>query len=173
MTSTDTLNLGFLTVLKDGNDYVGGYLVTNQWGRPLEFRLSTAVQPSRVQQILYGETLEPYLCADLIGKTLVEKSAVPAQLLVTDRRSMLDLRWRLDAPVIWLAAGEESELSGCVRPATEGQPAVYRHVHFPADDTALRPLLKRLEGTINLSEPFERVQEAMREARRMGVTQRG
>src|SRR2546423_15306908 len=68
-------SLGFLTVLNEANGYVGGYLVTNTWGRPLEFRLSSAVQPNRVQQILYAGTLLSYLCADLIGKTLVDKTA--------------------------------------------------------------------------------------------------
>src|SRR6516165_8784949 len=61
-----TLNLGFLTVLNEVSGYLGGYLVTNNWGRPLEFRLSTAVQPNRVQQVLYAHTLEGYVCADLI-----------------------------------------------------------------------------------------------------------
>src|SRR6202049_3625030 len=68
------LNVGFLTVLHEASGYLGGYLVTNVWGRPLEFRLSTAVQPNRVQQILYAGTLQAYLHADLIGKTLVEKA---------------------------------------------------------------------------------------------------
>ena len=44
-----TVNIGFLTILHEANGYLGGYLVTNQWGRPLEFRLSTAVQPNRVR----------------------------------------------------------------------------------------------------------------------------
>src|SRR5271154_1872858 len=89
-------NLGFLTVLHEPSGYLGGYLVTNVWGRPLEFRLSTAVQPNRVQQILYGGTLQPYICADLIGKTLVEKTTTTAQLLVTDREAALELRLRVD-----------------------------------------------------------------------------
>ena len=55
------LALGFLTVLREANGYLGGYLVVNGWGRPLEFRLTSAVQPNRVQQILYGGTLEPYV----------------------------------------------------------------------------------------------------------------
>src|SRR5262249_11542133 len=29
--------LGFLTVLQEASGYLGGYLVTNLWGRPLEF----------------------------------------------------------------------------------------------------------------------------------------
>lgn len=64
-----SLHLGFLTVFAEPNGYLGGYLTTNSWGRPLEFRLSTAVQPNKVQQILYARTLNEYLCADLIGKT--------------------------------------------------------------------------------------------------------
>src|SRR5205823_1031168 len=60
VSATVTTNLGYLTILRDGTGYLGGYLVTNAWGRPLEFRLSSAVQPNRVQQILYGQSLEPY-----------------------------------------------------------------------------------------------------------------
>ncbi|HEV3236788.1 MAG TPA: hypothetical protein VGZ25_07345, partial [Gemmataceae bacterium] len=101
-TSNANLNLGFLTVVHETNGYLGGYLVTNTWGRPLEFRLSTAVQPNRVQQILYANTLEPYLCADLIGKALVEKAAVKTECIFTDLESVLDLRLRLEVPVLWL-----------------------------------------------------------------------
>ena len=35
MAATPTVNLGFLTVLHETNGWLGGYLVTNQWGRPL------------------------------------------------------------------------------------------------------------------------------------------
>ena len=100
------LNVGFLTVLHEASGYLGGYLVTNTWGRPLEFRLSSAVQPNRVQQILYAHTLEAYICADLIGNTLVDKATVPAQLIVTEREVVLDLRLKLDVPVAWLAPSE-------------------------------------------------------------------
>src|SRR5580658_8543896 len=101
------LCLGFLTILQEANGYLGGYLVTNTWGSPLEFRLSSAVQPNRVQQILYAQTLESYICADLIGKTLIDKASVPAQLIVTDREIVLDLRLKVEAPVVWLAPTEE------------------------------------------------------------------
>src|SRR5437879_1147063 len=37
VTATSLINLGFLTVLHEANGYLGGYLVTNNWGRPLEF----------------------------------------------------------------------------------------------------------------------------------------
>src|SRR5579885_650462 len=95
-------NVGFLSVLQESGGYVGGYLVTNPWGRPLEFRLTSAVQPTRVQQVLYGDTLPAYVCGELIDKT-----ATPVQWVVTDNPLALDLRLRLEIPVaLWQPAAE-------------------------------------------------------------------
>ncbi|MCA9043520.1 MAG: hypothetical protein KDA69_04320, partial [Planctomycetaceae bacterium] len=55
----DQLNLGFLQVTLTPSGYVGGLLVTNRQGRPLEFQCTTPVQPNRTQEILYGPTLKP------------------------------------------------------------------------------------------------------------------
>jgi hypothetical protein len=171
-----SLNVGFLTVLHEPSGYLGGYLVTNTWGRPLEFRLSTAVQPNRVHHILYGGILEPYICADLIGKTLVEKSGTAVQLLVTDTQPVLDLRLKLPTPVVWLAAADDraaASLAGgpaCVRPATDGRGPLLCHPRFPADVPAARGLLEQFEGALDLAEPLARVREAIAEARKMGVT---
>jgi hypothetical protein len=66
-----------------------------------------------------------------------------------------------------------NETVGCLQPATETQAAIYRHPNFPADDAGLRLLLHRVESMLDLSEPFERVREAMHEAQKMGVTNRG
>ena len=152
------LQLGFLTVLHEPNGYLGGYLVVNGWGRPLEFRLTSAVQPNRVQQILYGDTLEAYVCADLIGKTLVEKAGIPVQLVVTDREEVLDLRLKLETPVAWLAPPEHG--------------GIQCHPRIDADAAVVCGLLERLDGAFDLAEPFQRIREAIGEARKMGVAAR-
>ncbi len=167
-----TLNLGFLTVLHEPTGYVGGYLVTNNWGRPLEFRLSTAVQPNRVHQILYAGTLKPYVCADLIGKTLVDKTGTAVQLLVTDTEAVLDLRLKVPTPVVWLAAAGDplAANSICVRPAGNGKGPLLCHPRFPDDAAAVRGLLEEVERGLDLTEPLARIREAIAEARKMGVT---
>jgi hypothetical protein len=176
--SNGTTNLGFLTVLQEANGYVGGYLVTNTWGRPLEFRLSSAVQPNRVQQILYAATLQPYICADLIGKTLVDKAGVAVQLVVTDREAVLDLRLKTDALVLWLAAGEDARTQALARDGAtvesvaNGRGTLYCHPRFRADVTAARELLLRLDSTFDLAEPFSRIREAIAESRKLGVAGR-
>jgi hypothetical protein len=172
-TAAAVLNLGFLTVLHEASGYLGGYLVTNVWGRPLEFRLSTAVQPNRVQQILYGDTLQPYICADLIGKTLVEKTATAIRLLVTDREPVLQLRPRLEVPVAWMAPATETVKDRClVRPAAGNAGPVFCHPAQPADATTIRELLGRLDTTLDLEEPFARIRDAIGEARKVGIASR-
>lgn len=168
--------VGFLTVMHEASGFLGGYLVTNLWGRPLEFRLSSAVQPNRVQQILYGGALEPYICADLIGKTLIDKAGVPVQVVLTDRELVLDLRHKLDVPVLWMApadaAGSVWSDDSVVSPPSAGRGAVRCHPRYPQDAAAARSLLEQLEAGVDLAEPFTRIREAIGEARKMGVTSR-
>jgi hypothetical protein len=171
------LSVGFLTVLQEGSGYLGGYLVTNQWGRPLEFRLSSAVQPNRVHQILYGGTLQAYVCADLIGKTLVDKTSVAVQLVVTDSEPVLDLRLKLAVPVVWLAATDNPVAAalaagGAGVPGGEGQRTLVCHPRFTGDVAAVREILDKVEGTLDLADPFVRIREAVGEARRMGTASR-
>ena len=168
-TATPTTNLGFLTVLHEPSGYLGGYLVTSFWGRPLEFRLSTAVQPNRVQQILYAGTLQSYLCGELIGKTLVEKTAVPVQLVLTDTEAALDLRLSLEVPVVWVTPPDRAAPPV---PEAPRRGNVRAHARYPQDEKTVQEVLERLQGLVDLSEPFARIREAVGEARKMGVASR-
>jgi hypothetical protein len=174
-TAPSLTNVGFLTVLQEPNGYLGGYLVTNQWGRPLEFRLTSAVQPNKVQQILYGDTLLPYLCSDLIGKTLIDKASVAVQLLVTDREAVLDLRVKTETPIVHVVAKDDpaaarAPAATLVSPGSDERGPVLCHPQYPADAVVARDMLARIETTVDLSEPFARIREAIAEARKMGVT---
>jgi hypothetical protein len=165
--------------LNEANGYLGGYLVTNRWGRPLEFRLSSAVQPNRVQQVLYAGTLQAYLCADLIGKTLVDKAGVGVQLIFTDREVVLDLRLKVDVPVLWLAAEDEERAvdlanrGQALAPLSAGGPIMVRHSRHPEDAITSREVLAQMDDAFDYQEPFCRVREAIAEARKMGVGNRG
>lgn len=163
-TTAPANQLGFLTILHEPAGAVGGYLVTNLWGRPLEFRLTNAIQPNRVQHILYGDTLNQYLCGELIGKTLVDKSAIPAAWIITDHAAALDLRLRVQVPVsLWLPGGPPPTLPG--DPHGRG---LFGHDRFPEDGAAVQELLAKL-GNLDLGEPFQRIRDAIHEARKMGI----
>lgn len=167
------LTLGFLTVVQEATGFLGGYLVTNSWGRPLEFRLTTAVQPNRVQQILYGRTLDEYIHADLIGKTLVEKTGTHPTLIVTDTLGVLPLRSRLDVPVVALHTGQGSPPPGMlVLPTPRAAAGLLYPASHPGDRELIEQRLAQVDPAVDLGEPFQRIREAVTEARKMGVTNR-
>ena len=164
--STQPCNLGFLSIVREASgSWAGGYLVTNAWGRPLEFRMSSAVQPSKVQQILYGDTLHAYLCGEVIGKTLVEKASTPVHCLLVDHPAALDLRLHVKSPVgLWRNVVDADDAF----PGITVQPRLYAHANYPEDAAALREQIERL-GPFDLGEPFQRIREAMTEARKLGI----
>jgi hypothetical protein len=161
-----TVSLGFLAILQEHGSYLGGYLVTNLWGRPLEFRLSSAVQPNRIQQILYGASLQTYVCADLIGKTLVDKATSPTQTIFTDHEAVLDLRLLLEVPIAWLPPAQDGRIDDSK--STRFQ----CHPQFPDDANFIRALFGKDDGILNPAEPFMRIREAIAEARKKGALSR-
>lgn len=161
-------NLGFLSVSEEASGFVGGYLVTNSWGRPLEFRISSAVQPNRVQQILYGDTLRSYLCGEVIGKALVEKTATSVACVFIDQSESLEVRAHVAMPVAyWQRArlADEPEQGLYVRDQ------LYCHSRYAGDVGLVKEIAEKL-GAIDFGEPFARIREAISEARKMGINQR-
>jgi hypothetical protein len=166
------LTLGFLAVLQEPTGWLGGYLVTNGWGRPLEFRLTTAVQPNRVQTALYGPTLVEYLQADVIGKTLIEKTGTKPDLIVTDSPPALALRARIEIPVIAVSTQTGTLENGVPLAHPRAPVGLFLPARFESDRTAVARLLDRVDPAVELAEPFARIREAVGEARKMGVTNR-
>lgn len=171
--TTSPPTLGFLTVQQEPAGWAGYYLVTNAWGRPLEFRMSSAVQPNRVQTALYGPTLLDYLHADVIGKALVEKTTLKPDLIVTDAVPALALRSRLDIPVVALRP-DAAVLPPETRVRTHPRCSVglLLPAAFAADDEAVVAKLDAIDAAVDLAEPFARIREAVAEARKLGVNGR-
>ncbi|HEV8071023.1 MAG TPA: hypothetical protein VGP76_25140 [Planctomycetaceae bacterium] len=99
-TGKELFRLGFLTAIEvPDRGYIGGLLVTNHFGRPLEFQCTAPLKPNRTQEILYGPTLVPYVLGDLIGRTLIEKVGVKPHIVLTEREELLGLRDLVEIPV--------------------------------------------------------------------------
>ena len=93
------------------------------------------MQPNKVQQILYGDTLERYLCGEVIGKTLIDKAAAPVDLVLVDNPMTLDLRLCVDVPVgLWHSLADPDQPS----PGILVQPRLYCHGRFPDDAARAR-----------------------------------
>ena len=74
--------IGFLTAGEfPDHGWLGAYLAVSPQGRPLEFRCTTPVQPSRAQEILYGKTLRSYLFGEVIGAPLVDQAQLQPRVV--------------------------------------------------------------------------------------------
>ncbi len=159
------LSVGFLSFAADHSGVSGGYLLTNSWGRPLEFRLSSAVCPTRVQQLLYGHTIDEYLHGELIGRTLIEKAYQLPSLVVTDHPAALSLAQVMAIPTLLVAAS----LPGGVEPVAGARCGLAVGTRRgEAESPDLAAVVARLDPTLDLAEPFGRIKEAMAEARKSG-----
>src|SRR5438128_5501303 len=94
-------SLGFLTVVASAElGLLGGYLLLNATGRPLEFHCTAPVKPNRTQEILHGPTLKPYLYGEVIGQALLPKSKLIPIAVCTDSEAVLAVRDFTQIPVV-------------------------------------------------------------------------
>lgn len=72
-TKPSDLKLAYLTVTSPlPNVYIGGAMVTDGRGLPIEFRYTEPIQPTKIQQILYGQVLSAYIKREVILETLLK-----------------------------------------------------------------------------------------------------
>jgi hypothetical protein len=166
--SNTAVTLGFLRVLElDGGGYLGGILVANQLGRPLEFQCTTPVKPNRTQIILYGPTLAPFVYAELIGKTLFARLDIKPQLILVDQSPLLELRLHVAATVAQLF---DPQQEATVLPDETrlqiGRHHLKFHADYPHDRDETSERLALLPADADLREPLERVSEALTETLR-------
>ncbi|MBI3863094.1 MAG: hypothetical protein HY290_14480 [Planctomycetia bacterium] len=169
----EQLRLGFLTAIEvPDKGFVGGLLVTNHQGRPLEFQCTVPIKANVTQEILYGPTLASFILGELIGGTLVEKAGVKPQLILTDQLQILELRNHIDRPVALVekvptepASGE----SGPRRSIRLGRQIIQFHPAHVEDESMVSRDTKQVPADADLQEPFERVREALQETLKSGA----
>src|SRR6187401_3400414 len=116
VTRPATPAFGFLTIVEQPDlGLLGGYLVLNAGGRPLEFHCTAPVKPNRAQEILYGPTLRPYLCGEQIGQALVSRAKTEPLLIFVDDPAAVSVREFTSSPVLLVETGDQKgSLAGVV-----------------------------------------------------------
>ena len=164
-----TFRLGFLAALEtEDGAFIAGLLVTNRYGRPLEFQCTSPVRPTRAQELLYGETLRPFLLGELMGRALLERLGTQPDLLVTDHDDILDLRNHIAIPMARIEVQPES-----TTPAAGDTPPLGRvrmgrrilsiHTAHQKDISALHHGATQVAAETDLQEPLDRVRQALAE----------
>lgn len=159
----------------EDNYYLGGFMITDQYGIPLDFKYTEPIRPTKIQKILYGSALEKYLKKEVVFGNLLNSSAVKLDLLVTFKNDLLDLG-TLSYPAVSLEqtvlppfseVGQEetiNEKEFLLQIASSGSPV--RIMILPEKSTEkfkITSLLLELQSTMNLTEPLTRVEGALKE----------
>ena len=169
--NSEQLRIGFMAAVEvDGRGYVGGLLITNQIGRPLEFQCTTPVKPDRTQEILYGKTLRPWLLGELIGKTLLDRVSIKPEIVVVGDQDLLEVRNHTDIPVA-LAESSLSKKSTVSGTSTSGFDSTGElggrllrfHDQHQEDIRFISKKSHLVPGQADLEEPLERVRDALNE----------
>lgn len=165
---SEQLRLGFLAAVEvDGRGYVGGLLVTNHNGRPLEFQCTTPVKPDRTQEILYGKMLRPWLLGELIGRTLLDRVSIKPDIVITADADILELRNHTDTPV---ACTSSKSAAAAPLAAELGGRKLQFHDAHQEDCEFISKQSHLIPGQADLEEPLDRVTEALNETIRTVMT---
>src|SRR5437868_1456800 len=149
--------IGFLTVVEhDQHGLMGGYLVLNAAGRPLEFHCTAPLKSNRAQQILYGPTLEPFLYGEQIGATLVRKSGLMPLAVFVDRPPALAVRPHIEAPAALVVGSDAAALRNGIEFSIAGARLNVAARHA-ADRESIQSRLTALDDLFDLAEPFSRI----------------
>lgn len=161
--------IGFLTVVDDAaRGLFGGYLILNPAGRPVEFHCTAPVKPNRAQEILYGQTLKPYLYGEQIARTLIEKSKILPQCVCFDQTETLCVRPLVSIPAILVkdAAGTEEDSVPSDQILWQKKQILSALPEEPGDIPAVKKVLEELVIEFDFMEPFIRIRNAILEAQK-------
>lgn len=145
------LVLCYLACPPDSDGFVGAVLLTDGRGRPLHFAYVSPIRPTRMQRLLYGATLDEHLKVDVITARLVQDLPTKPHLVFVDMPDLIGAKRVTGIPTALLNKGEAEGVRHEVAPDTNG------------DREAVGGVLKTVETTFNVTEPFGRVREALKE----------
>jgi len=150
--------IGYLSVDSINGKHVGGIIIVDDAGIPLEFKYTDPIVPTQLQRIIYGRSLERYLNIEIIAKTLISKLENKPSVIFTDKMELIeagDNVFFISKTAEGEAKPEEGEY------IIEGLGAIYRLVGSSQISEDALEKLKEASQKISLIEPFQRLHKAL------------
>ncbi len=164
MADTQEIRLAFVEVaiFSDGS-IRGGILTTDIETRPFEFRVTSPIKPTQVQQILYGSSLKDYVYGELICAPLVKATKEKLSMVLTKDNYLIAIRPLVPTPVIFIHSNG-AQVSDGIKPVTFSP-----HRNFQNELAFAQTILTPIMQNHDLLEPFERLRLALHEVHRVGL----
>lgn len=168
MSETQEIRLAFIdvAVFSDGS-IRGGILTTDIETRPYEFRVTSPIKPTQVQQILYGASLKDYVYGELICTPLVKATKEKLSLVLAKEPYIVAMRPLVSVPVI-LVHYDGKQMGDNLRSVS-----LSAHKSFQSELSFAQTVLAPVMQSHDLIEPFERLKLALGEVHRTGVGEKG
>lgn len=147
----------YLICPKQKTAFVGAVLIADGTARPLHFAYAAPVQPTAMQRILYGRTLDEHVRVDVIAKQLL--ADLPPHLEVmfifVDSEDLLSVQRVTACPVATIIKGDSDKDTAF-------------HVQgLEQHRDALEQLQHDLVPGVDYVEPFSRLAEALKETSKL------
>jgi len=154
------------------DSFVGGMLITDENGIPLEFKCTHAVKPTSIQKSLYGDKLKPHIAVTLCGIPLLNNISNKPDILFVNIPFILGLRPETKIPTLLIKrAGEsinlnsqenQSEKQRIEHESGEFQAIIIQsHPDYKEESTSFSIRINQLFSNFDLIEPFERMKKSI------------
>ena len=87
--SNSNLKIGYVVTTSTNLGYLGAILVSDEKGFPLEFQYTDPILPTKLQKVLYGNSLEKYLKVDVILDNLLKVLSNKIDLIIVKDEQLL------------------------------------------------------------------------------------
>ena len=154
--------------------FMGGAMVTDTSGLPLEFRYTEPVRATKLQRVLYGDVLEKYIHGEVIAANLIGRLEQKPDLFVVADPSLLPVLHTSGRKAVALAPtrlaplkehGAEQETAdgeSLLQLSSGGSPVRVRVGPDAAPRAELLRSLTDMGRLMDLLEPLARVEAAIR-----------
>ena len=166
--------VGYFCHLRIGEKHLGGILVTNQIGVPLEFKYTEPVTASELHKILYGPVLDKYIHETVLLDRLVRDVRTEPDYFIApyEEREFLSSVAGKEMMAIQRFKAAPGEISGAFTRIRDREAIVeleegpvLRLAFSTSDDSqqhAMVAWLQDLGRTMDILEPLDRVATALR-----------
>lgn len=169
--------IGFFSLqpTPDTKGYIGAILITDNLGKPEEFRVTYPVKPTNLQRLLYGASLVPHIGIELTAKPLWNSIKIRPDILVMDEDQFLPLGKDIECPVVHVdRLGDKLTINTEAQATNQPSKVVSASgrfiplsAKFPAEYTEEQrgqamSLLERFFVVLDLPEPFQRIETAVK-----------
>ena len=168
MAEAQEIRLGFIDVKVYSDSSIrGGILTTDLETKPFEFRVTSPIKPTQIQQILYGSSLKDYVYSELICAPLIKATKEKLSIVLTRENYLMAMRPLVSVPVIFIHS-DGLQVEG-ITPVS-----LSAHRNFQNELTYAQTILTPIMQKYDLLEPFKRLELAFNEIHRarLGETEK-